>query len=419
MTGDGGARGYLCRPGLERLWVACRERCERNGAMAGRVHLRNLSDREAHDIAGLLGGAVRRLPDPGGDLAVAVSVVDRALRASRFELGVIDALEIVGGPLRSLPDERARERADREAFWDQFVVGEGMLGDWFSVVRSTGALARLARRDGGAPLRRALAVAGRVPFDPPMLRTALAADVAGDPHALDDGAAAGALTLQALAWLAGAPAPGDARGRRGLWERFGVVCDDVSSTVLALNVPVVSGPVAATFAAWAGRPVSLTLEQVTAGETDVPAGTVVFCCENPSVLRAAADEMGARCAPMVCVSGQPSVAVLALLERLHAAGARLLYHGDYDVGGLRVADRVASAVAVEPWRYDADCYRAAVDCGLGVVELAERPVSRVFAELADAVAEVGVAVYEEQVLDDLLADLRGAPRCRAVPRVDY
>jgi hypothetical protein len=45
------------------------------------------------------------------------------------------------------------------------------------------------------------------------------------------------------------------------------------------------------------------------------------------VLAEAADRLGTGSAPLICTRGQPSVAVMHLLEQLAAAGVSLRYHG--------------------------------------------------------------------------------------------
>ena len=87
---------------------------------------------------------------------------------------------------------------------------------------------------------------------------------------------------------------------------------------------------------------------------------LVRICENPVVIAAAADELGSRCPPLVCVGGQPSAAGWRLLDLLAAGGAEFRYHGDFDWGGIRIASAVRqrvgqgqvalAAVAVRPGR---------------------------------------------------------------------
>ncbi|MDG4832042.1 DUF2399 domain-containing protein [Solwaraspora sp. WMMD1047] len=124
-------------------------------------------------------------------------------------------------------------------------------------------------------------------------------------------------------------------------------------------------------------------------------------------MAAAADQLGPACPPLVCVNGQPSTAALRLLMALAEAGARLSYHGDFDWGGLRIANLLRSRVRWQPWRYDAAAYRAAVaDATPGT--LTGLPVEAGWdAELTDLMRRHGARVEEELVLDTLLADLAG------------
>jgi uncharacterized protein (TIGR02679 family) len=81
---------------------------------------------------------------------------------------------------------------------------------------------------------------------------------------------------------------------------------------------------------------------------------------EPVVVAAAADELGGRCQPLVCVGGQPSAAAWRLLALLAAGGAEFGYHGDFDWGGARIAEAVRCRVSWQPWRYDRLDYAAAI-----------------------------------------------------------
>ncbi|MFD0382401.1 DUF2399 domain-containing protein [Streptomyces stramineus] len=48
------------------------------------------------------------------------------------------------------------------------------------------------------------------------------------------------------------------------------------------------------------------------------------------------------------------------MRHLPAGGARLLYHGDFDWGGLRIAGVLLRTVPWHPWRYTASDCRALV-----------------------------------------------------------
>ena len=165
-----------------------------------------------------------------------------------------------------------------------------------------------------------------------------------------------------------------------------------------------------------GQPTVLTLRQLRCHDAALSAGLVLIC-ENPVVIAAAADELGSRCPPLVCVGGQPSAAGWRLLDLLAADGAEFRYHGDFDWGGIRIASAVRQRVNQgqsrwRPWRYDRDAYEAAATAVLAVhaaarlPQLAGEPVTTPWDPgLAAAMARRGVRVEEELSLDILLADL--------------
>ena len=239
-----------------------------------------------------------------------------------------------------------------------------------------------------------------------------AAAVAGDAHALDSGAPLATLAESAIkaTWLADAHSTGGpAQRRRALWEAVGIQLDDLSSTVLALNLVASEGSYLSRFTEPArdcGEPLVLTLRQLARQPLEFVARPV-FVCENPAVVAVAADQLGASCPPLICVNGQPSSAALRLLAALHHNGARMLYHGDFDWGGLRIANLLRSRMPWVPWRFDTAAY-------LGAVSRARRPLRGRPTEagwddkLASAISERNLAVDEELVIEDLVTDLRSA-----------
>ncbi|MET1071326.1 MAG: TIGR02679 domain-containing protein, partial [Umezawaea sp.] len=148
----------------------------------------------------------------------------------------------------------------------------------------------------------------------------LAADVIHDAHALDSDRQLGRGVVRLLAVVHGLPRPQrGGRAWRATWAAAGVVCDDVSSRVLALSLPLTSdSPAARRLCADAsGEPVWLTLCSL-AGTWTTPA-VEVFVCENPIVAEAAADTSGPACPPLVCTDGIASGTALDLLAGLVAA----------------------------------------------------------------------------------------------------
>jgi uncharacterized protein (TIGR02679 family) len=390
-----------------------RDRLEAGRPLTGTVTLPTATQEQRRAVERLTGRAARS----GASLSVSLTDVDRILRDSGAAPGGLpEAVTRLTGPLR----DRNRERADLAAQWeaafaslDAAVAGRGELAPWRAWLDATGVVRRLAPDpdQAGLLLSQAAAVLRRLPSRGiPLGR--LAAECCGDAHALDDGRPVGTLVLSAVRALAGLPfaAEGTAGSRREAWAVVGVHLDELSSLALCLGLPgdtrTALGRTLASYRE-AGQPAVLTLRQLRCHDEPLRAARVRIC-ENPVVVAAAADELGARSHALVCVGGQPSAAGWRLLELLAAGGAVFGYHGDFDWGGVRIAGAVQNRVNWRPWRYDHAAYQAAVAAHpLAVpVGLVGEPAPTPWdPELADAMRHHNLRIEEELTLDALLQDL--------------
>jgi uncharacterized protein (TIGR02679 family) len=400
-----------------------RDRLEAGRPLNGTVTLAGATVEQRRAIERLTGRPARS----GPSLSVSLSEVDRILRESEAAPGgLAEAVALLTGPPRDLN----RDRAEVASAWaaafaplDAAVAGRAALAGWRAWLDATGVVRRLAPSPDQALalLGQVAAVLARLP-SPGIPIGRLAAECCGDAHALDDGRPAGTLALSAVRALAALPFAADVGvgSRRTVWASAGVHLDELSSLVLCLGLPGdARTPLGRTLALQreAGQPTALTLRQLRCHGEALPTGSV-WMCENPVVIAAAADELGSRCPPLVCVGGHPSDAVWRLLDLLAAGNAGFRYHGDFDWGGIRIACAVRHRAAEtgahwQPWRYDRDSYEAAAtatpaaQAAAAPPRLTGDPVPTPWdPDLATAMAHHDVRVEEELSLDILLADLR-------------
>ncbi|MGJ5834126.1 TIGR02679 family protein [Streptomyces ossamyceticus] len=396
-------------PGLTWFVDRVRQRMARDRALTGSVTLSDPDESQRHAADRLLG----RAPRSSGSLSIRLTTVDEILRRSGVSPdGLAAAVVALTGPVVLHTETRDRE----ERAWEEAYAALGTLDaelvPWAERIRGDGLVRRLARTpEVAGPLVEAAVRALRaLPASPPTSRATFAARNLSGAHALDEGTPLATLVLSGIRCLTGFPDGSGAQWRREAWASAGLLKDDLSSTVLTLNL---RGTPPLDWMADAGEPAVLTLRSLTgrAPVAPVPTAGTVHLCENPAVLSAAAEVLGPACPPMVCLQGQPSAAALTLLRDLSARGARLLYHGDFDWGGVRIAAALARSVSWRPWRYTAADYRAAVSTAAEAPALTGSPAATPWdPALAVALAECGVRVEEETQLDDLLTDLRAGSR---------
>lgn len=333
-------------------------------------------------------------------MPVKVSLVhlDGALRTSRTQCGLIEALENLGGQLRNLRTEKADARIERERRWAGIAEHPLALEDqsvlaWHDELRRIGLARRLAGAAETDVVRVAMDALGLARRQEGLRLGVLAARITGNAHALDRGHPAGSLAVHFITWTNAMPYPEDAAEWRRAWAEAGVACDDLSCDVLVFRAP-----------GWAVEPLRLTLRQVTKWVPG-PGKGPVFVCENPAVVSAAADLPDS--APIVCVEGIPSTAAVVALEKLAASGRSIHYHGDFDWRGISIAAVIFRRVAgSQPWRFKQSDYQSALEAGLGTTALRGKVHATPWdQDLSKSMAAAGVAIYEEQVLDPLLEDL--------------
>jgi uncharacterized protein (TIGR02679 family) len=398
-------------PAYRRLLDRARDRLERRGgSLRGTISLPEPTYDERRALDGLL-GSVRR-PD-AKTTSVDLTQLDAAVRRS-CGLSLAELLETVfGRPLSDRPAEEAAKEAARAELLR--VAEESPLyasADWFRDWAGTrGMPARLITQGNAHLFARAVEILERLEDSPgPVELTTLADEVTGDTKALGPRSPLSTLVLDALARRIGVPKPTAAEDRRALWEACGVLPDDLASRVLVLNLPAEGAGLGEwlTGAARHGTPFHVTLHQLTTlpVTTDRP---VAYVCENPTVVRRAAAELGPAAPPLLCTEGLPSLAFHRLATTVTAGGGTLRYHGDFDWPGLAIAHAVMRRHGAEPWRMSAADYLAGVRGAGRHLPLKGRESPSPWApDLAATMAETGLVVSEETVADRLLADLRGA-----------
>lgn len=441
------------RAALERLlggpamsWLVTRVRdriLAANGEpLVGLVVLQRPTDEQRAGAVKLVGRPRR----PGASLRLDLADVEEVLRRGPWPAGLADAVVTLTGPVVDQQAVRAQEARGwaRAAGGLRPVVARFPdLEQWWDEWCRAGKLKRAAHAEGlrlgkasgpdvAAGLVDELAgVLAALPATGAPLAV-FARQTVGDAHALDETRPLGRLARAAVVAAFG-PTTSQELSARAAWARAGVVMSSLSSTVLTLGLvggcdsdrgsssgqDLLGTATASTLEAMraARAPVILTLDQVRSGGIPaLPVDGVVHVCENPTVVEvvcarwsAQSDDVPPGAGPvLVCTSGQPSTAVIELLELLTADGAECRYHGDFDWAGLQIARVVGSRVEWTPWRFTAADYRFAASKDDSSVHLSRAPVVAPWdPELAPAMSATGLAIEEEAVAHLLADDLVG------------
>lgn len=304
--------------------------------------------------------------------AVTLGALGKALEGADTTLE--DVLVATGGPLRNAAVEKAqaRDATARRRDHRAAVLSDAGIPDavvpmalrWLGGAEQADVVAEQVARAWAQLPARALQGTATGSVGLPVF----ASTVLSDPHALDRDRAAGRAMARVLAATqAGAALDGvphrtpwtaeqldaasgaaksalSARAWRSAWAQAGVLCDQVSSMVLVLNLPLTGqNPALEAVSAIAGEPLWLTSRMTADGCAVAVPERLVRVCENPSVVEAAAAELGESCPPLVCLYGRPSSAAWDVLAAVVEAGGTLFVSGDRDSAGRQIVAEVAAA----------------------------------------------------------------------------
>lgn len=245
----------------------------------------------------------------------------------------------------------------------------------------------------------------------------LSARITSDPHTLDSNTMAGKLLLHLLAFSQAARFPSDAEQRDMLYYKAGILCDSISSSVTQLGLILSAGEEehpAYRYFRQSYEVCTLTLTNLANLSTASSPSHHVYLVENQMVFSQLCDHASEFHSPLICTSGQLQVAVLRLLDMLAASGTTFHYSGDFDGGGLSIADRLTVRYPglLELWHMSSKDYAAACsEKELGEISIRNlHDLSyKALNETAAAILEKGYAGYQELLLSAMLKDLTETP----------
>jgi uncharacterized protein (TIGR02679 family) len=310
---------------------------------------------------------------------LAAKAIAKAERTASEEL----LLQRLRSAVAGLPDH-VTTRIEPETMWQRLT--------------SAGTVTRLVNRGDALELiGRAGEVLAKLPA--PGDRADRRTLVRGAPHALDEG--------MPLAWIVLALLGANAQRPRRAWDSVGVDIDDLTGGLLTLGIQPEGWHIPA------GAALTLpprVLEGVRwPGSAD---SGWVFVTENPSVVAAALDraviaDNGAR-VRLVCTIGTPSDIEITAIGALADAGWKVAVRADFDPAGLfHVRSLLAGCKSAVPWRMDATTYRTAAATISDVTPLDLTSDDTPWdPTLGPAMKTGATLVFEEDLLEDLLKDLR-------------
>ena len=411
-------------PAFARVMEELRRKYERYGHAAGTVVIRDASAAECEAARGIFGTPF------SAPLKFKAAQFEEALQTTKFQgVSLKEVLESYFGAEIKTKRERGEEAQTRYLRMLRETRTDGETSRrWLEALERTncGASQTLKRAlsENEAAARLALQRACQSldwleRHDGVAVRLAvLSSDAVSDPHALDRGTLCGNLFLQLLrfrhggASLAGTEA-GSAEQSDALYYENGILRDSVSSAVTQVGLILEEAETGAEHPAFAAFRMrheicTLTLANLCRLSSARSPSGKAYVMENEMAFAQLCDDAARFHSPLICASGQPTTAVLRLLDMLSASGTELFYSGDFDGNGISIAARLKRRYPenLRLWRMTPDDYRQCkTDAELteGSMQLLKGCTG--LENIANVVANDRHVGYQEGLIPLLCADL--------------
>ncbi|MDD7602196.1 MAG: TIGR02679 family protein [Firmicutes bacterium] len=432
------------KPGFSRVFLQMRKKWKSYGRAAGMVKLTDATEEERRALEGFFGRSFA-----GKTLSFSLQEFEKTLQETSFKsLDLRQLLELYfGEPMMTNAQCRAEKEMQLQSFFDgcrhAFLKKAADLplyrlsADWIAAVyeeKSYGyqiVLREWNRNPENAEklvMAAGTALCEVLPEDPAVcepgpggegqMLAVLASRVSGNPHFFDRGTAPGQLLTCSLCWHSGAAVPSGAEELASLYLRYGILMDEISSTVAVFGIHLERNgrlhPGAEGFLQ--EREPFLLMQKNMDGITRAFGdGDVIFVVENEMVFshlcRQCRDLSGERSAAVLCTMGQPRKAAWQLLDLLAAENPEIFYSGDLDPEGMDIAERIwkRHPEQVILWRMGPEDYKRSVseeeidERRLSILRRLKNPQLQ---ETAELLREEKKAGYQEALLDEMFSDIR-------------
>ena len=418
-------QAFIQQQGFVRMWLQVMKKYVSYG-VTGTLRLTQLKEDEQEALEGLFAINMRGR----AELRFTLQELDQALSETIFKLTVVESLVLLFGD--KVVRNHERITLESEA-WERFCLWAGgyvyldELKSWLELLslgKASGYRAFLECygqfREQGSSRGWIEAMKALHLLPAPMERLPVfAAQTTGDAHGLDRDQLAGRvfywgilarLSVSILNEEANLSFEDDSVNIAGSEEirsqygALGILLDDMSSNVMLVG-----------WGQFERLPVVLPLYSVDRLTPVLPQITVLYVVENPSIFGALIDEWArlgqAVPFPLLCTSGQPSLAALRLMDFALKDATHIYYNGDFDVKGLEMASLLFNRYGKRfiPWFMDAKTYVSIEVANL--LEFSERErllLGRMQLEwdsdLIPFLLEKGAKVFQEHIVNKLLED---------------
>ncbi len=409
-------------PVWKKVLKGFRDKYSSYGRFGGKVVLKNLKSQDIEELEGFFGKSFH------GQKSVTVSAEKfrQALEASRYKDITPEYLleNFFGEPLLGKQEQKLLREREKEKTWQKF------LKDYKGTeIEKAAELLRKIVKDSDSQelaewdraLRLGAEMYNHLPYrqSDKLYLAVFAAMLTGNPHAFDNGTAAGNFLYQIIQMdleireiKIESSEIFPAYKRQKSYLTAGIMLDDISNYAMLYQVEAVKkdGNLHKGMEGFASEQhiVQVPLAVITEWESLYCPQDEIYIVENPSVFAVLCgkEKAGNVRRAYMCMNGQPRLAGLMVLDLLSESGIRVYYAGDFDPEGILIAQKLSQYYKGEfhYWHMETADYekcRSEEVISPKRMKILERITDERLKPVVDRIEEYGTAGYQEMLVEEM------------------
>ena len=392
------------------------------GRFGGKVVLKNLKSQDIEELEGFFGKSFH------GQKSVTVSAEKfrQALEASRYKDITPECLleNFFGEPLLGKQEQKLLREQEKEKIWKKF------LKDYKGTeIEKAAELLRNIVKDSDSQelaewdraLRLGAEIYNHLPYrqSDKLYLAVFAAILTGNPHAFDNGTAAGNFLYQMIQMdleireiKIESSEIFPAYKRQKSYLMAGIMLDDISNYAMLYQVQAVKkdGNLHKGMEGFVSEQhiVQVPLAVIAEWESLHCPQDEIYIVENPSVFAVLCgkEKTGNARRAYMCMNGQPRLAGLMVLDLFAKSGTRVYYAGDLDPEGILIAQKLAQYYKGEfhYWHMEPADYekcRSEEVISPKRMKILERITDERLKPVVEKIEEYGTAGYQEMLVEEM------------------
>ena len=392
------------------------------GRFGGKVVLKNLKSQDIEELEGFFGKSFH------GQKSVTVSAEKfrQALEASRYKDITPECLleNFFGEPLLGKQEQKLLREQEKEKIWKKF------LKDYKGTeIEKAAELLRNIVKDSDSQelaewdraLRLGAEIYNHLPYRQrdKLYLAVFAAMLTGNPHAFDNGTAAGNFLYQMIQMdleireiKIESSEIFPAYKRQKSYLMAGIMLDDISNYAMLYQVQAVKkdGNLHKGMEGFVSEQhiVQVPLAVIAEWESLHCPQDEIYIVENPSVFAVLCgkEKTGNARRAYMCMNGQPRLAGLMVLDLFAKSGTRVYYAGDLDPEGILIAQKLAQYYKGEfhYWHMEPADYekcRSEEVISPKRMKILERITDERLKPVVEKIEEYGTAGYQEMLVEEM------------------